>query len=136
MRTPCPSRVNTRNAQNEHFRSAKPRIPDTPAATLQEDQLLALAHRVGMTDDSIRMPEDEMISGTTLIRRALNTRNRKVSIAVLARELDVSVVALELFATDDEALLPPRVLDALAKRLLGGSYDAECDVVSVVTERS
>jgi hypothetical protein len=74
-----------------------------------------------------------MISGTTLLRRALNTRNRKVSIAVLARDLDVSVVALELFATDDEALLPPRVLDALAKRLLGSTYDEDRNVVRLTS---
>jgi hypothetical protein len=80
----------------------------------------------------------EAVSGTTLIRRALNTRNRRVSIATLARELDVSIVALEMFASSDKALLGPRALDHLAKRLLGGgaAYDADQEVVRMAAERT
>jgi hypothetical protein len=74
-----------------------------------------------------------VVSGTTLIRRALNTRNRKVSIATLARELDVSVVALELFASDDKALIPDRVLKHLARRLPGGTYDEDRNVVRLTS---
>ena len=79
------------------------------------------------------MPE---VSGTTLIRRALNQAHRR-SIPALARELGISVLALETFAANDKALLGPRVLDHLANRLLGGgaTYDHDQNLVRMAAER-
>jgi hypothetical protein len=76
-----------------------------------------------------------MISGTTLIRRALN--RRRSDIPSLAKELYIAPEALETFVSNDKAQLGPKVLDALAKRLLGGgvTFDPDLNLIRMAAKR-
>ena len=66
--------------------------------------------------------------GATVIRQALAARNKKFNIGGLARDLGLSVAALEAFAYG-RAGLAPEVLEALAKVLFDGraTYDPAID---------
>jgi hypothetical protein len=72
------------------------------------------------------------MSGVSAIRGAVIHRHR--DIPAIAAACDVGVAALEAFATNG-ADLSFRALDALARRLLGGEYNAEYDEVVITAER-
>ena len=70
----------------------------------------------------------EIKTGTDAIRQALVARSTKVNIGGLARELGLSVAALEAFMYGRSGL-GPEVLDALTKVLFDGraTYDPSID---------
>ena len=70
----------------------------------------------------------EIKTGTDAIRQALVARSTKVNIGGLARELGLSVAALEAFMYGRSGLAP-EVLDALTKVLFDGraTYDPSID---------
>jgi hypothetical protein len=69
-------------------------------------------------------------SGSSVIRRALASRNRKLNLAGMARDLAVPSTALEAFACGD-AKLAPEILVKLAERIWHGhlKYDPLTDTL-------
>ena len=66
-------------------------------------------------------------SGTDIIREAVRVRMVKGHLGTLARDLSVSVDALEAFVAGKRTL-PPDILRALTTELLShAEYDASCD---------
>lgn len=74
------------------------------------------------------MPMSNTVTGTDVIRVALQARVRKLNTASLARDLGLSSDTLDQFASGKRSL-PPDTLKALTKDLWGGhaEYDPAID---------
>ena len=60
---------------------------------------------------------DATESGTDVIRRALSSRNRKLNLAIMCRDIGVPSLAVEAFASGNAKLTP---------EILAGDQDGRC----------
>jgi hypothetical protein len=70
-------------------------------------------------------------TGTDLVREALRGRNRKLNLAVMARNLNMSSERLDAFS-EGRLALPPDIINAIVKELWNGHvvFDADADALT------